>query len=520
MIPIVSTAQMRSIDAQVIGGNVITGFSYMLRAGMGIFDAIEKMALTPNTDEIAIVCGKGNNGGDGYVVGRMLLDKGYHVMCYSVGASESLGGEARIAFNEYIEKEGSYFHIDDTAVLEGFGRFSLIVDALLGTGTQGDPRGLYAQVIRLINLSQKPVISVDTPSGLNNDTGVAGNPTVSARWTVTMGFPKIGQIFYPARKYIGKLIVKDLGYPREIVDQHISGVYLPAFNDLKQMVPPRKPGGSKFDHGLVFMLCGSRGMLGSVSLAAMSALRTGCGMAHCAVPHSAIPIVSVKVTEPVLYAIDETAEGTPASTGFDSLMERASSMQVALIGSGISHHPDTSLLVRKLLSAMTIPVVLDADGINAFKDHAEELRNHKNRLIITPHRREWERLFGDVPGNPADLIARLSQKAKEFAMTIVYKGSPTIIADSRGTSYILPVGNSGMATAGSGDVLSGIIASLIAQGSTPLDASILGVSIHGLAGEMASEAMGEYSVIASDLVAYISGVLNTLSPPKPAGMMF
>jgi NAD(P)H-hydrate epimerase len=297
-------------------------------------------------------------------------------------------------------------------------------------------------------------------------------------------------------------------------------MFLPAFQDLKQMVPPRKPGGSKFDHGLVFMLCGSRGMLGSATLAAMSALRTGCGMVHCAVPHSAIPILSVKLTEPVLYSTEETAEGTPSSKGCDSLVERASSMQVALIGSGISHHPDTGLLVRNLLSKIPIPVVLDADGINAFKEHVNEIKKHKNALIITPHRREWERLFGTVPGNPVDLIGHLSQKAKEYSITIVFKGSPTIVADSRGKSYILPVGNSALATAGSGDVLSGIIASLIAQGCSPLDASILGVSIHGLAGEMASEKMGEYSVIASDLVEYISGVLNKLSPSKTAGMMF
>lgn len=514
MIPVVTTTQMRNIDTQVIGDNITSGFSYMLKAGMGLYDAVEEMELNPDSDEIAIVCGKGNNGGDGFVVGRMLLDKGYRVMCYSLSDGESLTGEARLAFDEYVEKEGNYFHIDDTEDLEGFGRFALIIDALLGTGTKGNPRGLFAEIIKLINISKKPIISVDTPSGLDNNTGKPGNPIISASGTVTMGFPKIGQLFYPGRSYIGKLRIKDLGYPQEITEQFTSGTFLPTLEDLKHLMPSRKPDGSKFDHGLVFMLCGSRGMTGSATLSTMSALRTGCGMVHCAVPQSAIPVLSVKVTEPVLHAIEETEEGTPASKSADSILALASPMQAAIVGPGISHNADTCKLVREIVSKLTIPVVLDADGINAYKNHTDELKKQTHKLIITPHRREWERLFGQLPFEPVPLIESLEKKAKEFSMTIVFKGNPTIVANSKGESFILPVGNSGMASAGSGDVLSGIIPSLIAQGCPLCDAAILGVAIHGFAGEMAADDIGEYSVVATDMVNRIHKVINKLSSVK------
>lgn len=519
MIPVVTTSQMRNIDTAVIGDDIATGFSYMLKAGMGLFEAVEEMGFNPDADEIAIACGKGNNGGDGFVVGRMLLDKGYSVMCYSLSDGESLKDEARLAFDKYIEKEGNYFHFDDTEDLEGFGRFALIIDALLGTGTKGNPRGLFAEIIKLINASKKPVIAVDTPSGLDNNTGQPGKPVISANCTVTMGFPKIGQLFYPGRCNIGKLIIKDLGYPREITEQFTSGMFLPTLEDLKHLMPSRKPDGSKFDHGLVFMLCGSRGMTGSAALSAMSALRTGCGMVHCAVPESAIPVLAVKVTEPVLHSIEETEAGTPSSTSTDSILELASSMQAAVIGPGISHNPDTGKLVRKLLSKISIPVVLDADGINAYKDHTEELKKHSSELIITPHRKEWERLFGQLPLEPVPLIENLIKTANEFSMTIIFKGSPTIVANSKGESFILPVGNSGMASAGSGDVLSGIIPSLIAQGCAPGDAAVLGAAIHGLAGETASDDIGEYSVVASDMVNYIHNVINKLSPVKTIGII-
>lgn len=519
MIPVLTTAQMRSIDDQSIGDDRAIGYSYMAKAGIGLFDAVQDMSLNPDKDEIAIVCGKGNNGGDGYIVGRMLIDKGYTVMCYGLCDGETLTGEARLAYDDYIAVEGNYFHIDDIADLEGFGRFALIIDALLGTGVKGAPRGLYAELIKLINASALPVISVDTPSGLNNDTGQPSNPVVSADYTVSMGFPKIGQLFYPGRSFIGKLTIKDLGYPLEIIEKNGSNIFLPTLEDFKSFLPPRKPAGSKFDHGLALLLCGSKGMTGSATLSSQAALRSGCGMVHLTIPESIISILSNKLTEAVLHPIAETPKGTPAYKNTNLIIEMAASMQAMLIGPGISFNFSTGRLVREITAKLSIPLVLDADGINAFKGHSKELKKHSSELIITPHVKEFERVFGSLPSEPVLLVNHVITTAKDHSISIILKGNPTIVADKNGKAYILPVGNSGMATAGSGDVLSGIITSLIAQGSNPVEAAVLGVAIHGLAGEIASDDFGEYSVIAGDLIKYIPCVLQDLSPTVTHGMI-
>lgn len=519
MIPVVSTTQMREIDRRAINGNIITGYSYMLKAGMGLFDVINDLNLKRESDEIAIVCGKGNNGGDGYVVGGMLFDKGYQVMCFGLCEGSDLSGEARIAYEEYVGKDGSFFHINDAADLEGFSRYSIIIDALLGTGTRGDPRGIYAEIIRLINSSNKIVISVDTPSGLDNDTGQPSSPAISAHHTVTMGFPKIGQFFYPGRKLIGQLCIKNLGYPIEIVEQETMGVFLPTLTDCQQWVPQRHAEGSKFDHGQVLIIGGSRGMTGSAALSANAALRSGCGMVHCAIPESILPVLATKVTETVLHVIAETTAATPSLKSAETIIRLAQNMQAVLIGPGISHHQETVKLVRQIVSELSLPVVLDADGINAYKGKTEDLKDHKQELIITPHVKEWERLFGVLPSNPLDKIHCLGKKAQEYSMTIVFKGNPTLIVNHKGKAYILPVGNSGMATAGSGDVLSGIITALIAQGCVVQEAALVGVAIHGLAGEEVSAEKGEYSVIASDIINNISGVFNRLNPVNTAGIL-
>ncbi|MBN1983084.1 MAG: NAD(P)H-hydrate dehydratase [Chitinivibrionales bacterium] len=520
MLQVLTTSQMRSIDDQAINNNVAVGYSYMLRAAIGIVDVIVSMDINPRTDEIAIVCGKGKNGGDGYTVGRMLIDRGYKVMCFGLCGRESLSGEAYLAFDEYVMRDGNFFLIDDIVDLEGFGRFALIIDALLGTGIKGDPRGLYAEIIKMIDTSGKPVVSIDTPSGLNNDSGRPGNTTVRATCTVTMGFPKIGQLFYPARSYVGRLVIKDLGYPMEICEQQRSNMFLPTLSDVRQKLPPRKPAGSKFDHGLALLLCGSVGMTGSAHLCSMAALRSGCGMAHCIVPKSIVSILSTKVIEAVLHGIDETEQGTPGKDNINMILDLAADMQALLIGPGISHNTVTSELVRTLLARITIPVVLDADGINAFKGCSDELKNHQGDLIITPHAKEWERLFGAVPAEPMGLVTCLGRKAQEFGMTIVYKGNPTVVADSEGKIFILPVGSSGMASAGSGDVLSGILVSLLAQGAAPTDAAIAGVAIHGLAGETAAAQFSDYGMIARDIIVHIGSVLKKISSVRHYSFMF
>jgi ADP-dependent NAD(P)H-hydrate dehydratase / NAD(P)H-hydrate epimerase len=503
MIPILTVAQMRKIDEKAINGKTTMGYGFMKEAGAGLFEAARKLVATPRSGDIVIICGKGNNGGDGYTVGKLLIDAVYNVMCYGLCQPGDLQGEAKLAYEAYEAVEGNFQFLDDIDDLAGLSKSSLIIDAVLGTGIKGDPREFHAEVIDAINAAQVPVLAVDTPSGLDNDRGVPGKSCVRAEVTVTMGFPKIGAYFYPGKTHVGLLKIKDLGYPSDIVEKYRSSMFLPTLEELKRMLPPRKPAGSKFDHGVAFMLAGSSGMTGSAALASMSALRTGCGMVHLASPQSAVPVLAAKLNEVVLHPIDETPRGAAALSASDAILELVKGVQVACIGPGISHSEETGKLVRHCVASIAVPMVLDADGINAFKGKTEFLKNRKAALVITPHAGEWDRLFGAMPETPEAIAAELAKRAKEFSMTILYKGNPTLIAGPDGTVYLSPYGNSGMATAGCGDVLSGIITSLIAQGCEVTNAAVLGAYLHAKAGDAAASELGEYSMIAGDVMRNI-----------------
>jgi len=511
MNPVVSVSQMRAIDAAAIGSDTIVGYFYMQKAGMGLFRAVRKMFPDANSaGEIAVVCGKGNNGGDGFVIARLLLQEGYEVMCFSLAPLETLTGECRIASREFISRKGTFLHVDDIADFPPPVRFSLIIDALLGTGLKSDPHGLYAAVISLINSSGVPVLAVDTPSGLNNDTGIPGTPCIKATTTVSMGFAKPGQFFYPGKAYTGELLIEDLGYSEDIVCNASPLVFLPEKGDLQKMLPPRKPAGSKHDHGVALIAGGSPGMAGSITLAAEAALRCGCGMVHCAFPESLLTILSVKLTEPVLHALPQTALGTCGKGAAAKIRELSKTMQSLCIGPGFSTDTDSCAVVQEVIRTCNLPVVLDADGINAYRDNPDSLADHAGTLCITPHRGEWTRLFGTLPQAPLDVIDCIRSMAQKLDILILLKGNPTLVADRTGKVTLLTFGNSALAKAGSGDMLSGIITSLAAQG-TPLDeAAILGAYLHGTAGTIASKRLNEYSVTAHDVIDCIAPAISGL----------
>ncbi len=511
MIPVVNVEGMRGIDKEAIHGDVDTGFSYMRKAGDALFEAIRTHQLSPERGDIAIVCGKGNNGGDGFVAARLLLDAGFGVMCFALCECDDLHGEARMAFDMYAEANGNFLVLHDVADCEGFVSYSLLVDAILGTGIKGSPRGLAAELIQEMNESGKPIIAVDTPSGLNNDTGATGEPCIRATTTVTMGFPKIGAYFHPGRNCAGEIQVAALGYPQDIVENHEYAIFVHKTEDFRGMLPPRKPQGSKFEHGLAMVVGGSRGMTGSTVLACEAALRTGCGMVHCVTPGSAISSLSAHLVETVLHPVEETPGGTASSKALGSILELSGRMQSACIGPGFSHAPSTSQLVRELVHTIDYPFVLDADGVNAFKGRAEDLKHRQTECVITPHRGEWKRLFGELTYHPEEALKILRKKAQEYEFTILLKGNPTLIAGSDGTVYIMPYGDSGLASAGSGDVLSGIIVSLLAQGCGVNEAARLGAYIHGMAGESASRKLTPYSCIASDIIGSLPEVFQALT---------
>lgn len=510
MNPVLSVTQMREVDRQAIGNESTVGYRYMQKAGMGLFHAAREMVPDAASGEIAIVCGKGNNGGDGYVAGRLLNNEGYRVVCYSLVPVEELRGESLLAYREFVAGKNLVVVLDDIADFPHPSCFCLFIDALLGTGLKGNPHGLYALMIDTINASGVPVLAVDTPSGLDNDTGQPGTPCVRAATTVAMGFSKAGHHFYPGKAFTGRLIVEDLSYPDELVAGVKPVLFLPAAADFRRMLPPRHPDGSKFDHGQALLVGGSPGMTGSVALMAEAALRCGCGMVHCAVAQPVADILSVKLTEPVLHALPVTACGVLDTGALEPLLALSGPMQALCIGPGLSHDPATTGLVRAVIGSSPLPAVLDADGINAYKGMAEELGRHAGDLLITPHSGEWERLFGPLPPDPLDRISRLKETAMRLRISILLKGNPTLVARPDGTAVVIPFGNSALAKAGSGDVLSGCISSFLAQGAPVADAAILGAYIHGYAGEQAARHYTEYSVTARIVIDYIAQSIRSL----------
>ncbi len=275
-------------------------------------------------------------------------------------------------------------------------------------------------------------------------------------------------------------------------------------------IPSRKKYGSKYDHGVVAAITGSRGMTGAATLAATAALRSGCGMYYVLVPSSSMSVMAIKNTEPVLLECAETDTGSFAKLTEKVISSIRNKSQVLLVGSGCSRNEETLELIRTVVVTSTIPIVLDGDGLFAFDDCPERLQE-VNSLIITPHYGEWKRLFGELPQDNSARDKRICEVAKAYGITIVFKGMPTIIATAEGELYHSYFGNSGMATAGSGDVLAGIIASLVAQGASLSDAVIAGVGVHGMAGDLAADELTEYGVIASDIVGYIPKAIRNLA---------
>jgi len=510
---IFTSAGMKRVDQLAINGNIDTGYSYMRTAGRHIYQAA--LTMLDGNRNIAVICGKGNNGGDGYVAARMLRETGINVDCFSVCDTKVLVGEALLAFKDYIKlKNGIVRIIASDEQLPDFNNYSLIIDALLGIGANGEPRELYADVINAVNDSKASVLAVDIPSGLDCDNGKCTSVCIKADCTVAAGFYKIGQFFYPGRANVGKLQIADLGYPADIVDGQSAGIFLPDNNCFSRILPPRKENGSKIDHGLALLVCGSRGMSGAAALASMAALRSGCGMVHLAVPESLIDTLAVKVTEPVLHPLSETASGACAASALNEVLSLCERMDALCVGSGLSRDPESASLVRELVGKTDKPAVIDADGLNAFAGYLPEFAKHKGEIVITPHMGEWKRLFGDLwadcPDEPLDRINKLRDCAAQFNINILLKGSPSLAVSAKGTAVILPFGNSSLAKAGTGDVLGGIIVSLIAQGCSCFEAAILGAYLHGEAGRLASLDLTEYSVLASDLMRYIPEVIKSI----------
>jgi NAD(P)H-hydrate epimerase len=512
---VVTRKQMQEIDQTISAQYGISGVILMENAGIQAFLAIkeylhhqhqqiDKVASLAG-ERIVVLCGSGNNGGDGFVVARHLFNHGARVKIYLFVPKEKIKGDAlinlkaAIGFGIPIQIITSEDELN--AVTPELKHAKLIVDALLGTGAQNEVTGLFAEIIDIVNTLDIPVVAIDVPSGLDANTGMSLGRTVQAAMTVTFGFPKLGLVVSPGIEYTGKLIVVNIGFPPSLLNQESIKINLLTPKDVLPYIPHHPVDAHKGLCGKAFVLAGSIGMTGAAALCSEAALRVGAGLVTLGIPESLNQIMEVKLTEVMTMPLPQTSLSTFSQQGYEKIMSFCEDMDVTALGPGISRDEDTKRLMQRLILHLKIPMVIDADALFAIAQQTDILKHKNAPAVITPHLGEMAYLLGCSTKDVRDNQINIAQKfAEEHDTTVVLKGVRTIIADPLGNIWINPTGNCGMATAGCGDVLTGIISGLIAQGLSVPEAAKLGVFLHGLAGDVKAEEKGTLSLIASDVL--------------------
>jgi len=513
---------MKNIDEKTIERVGIPGLELMEKAGKGVADVARDMLGNPANKKVVIFCGRGNNGGDGFVVGRYLVQWGAQVEFFLTAKKEEIKGDAKTNLKKALDLKLSIREVLNEKEIPSPREAHLIVDALFGTGFDGEITGYLKILVDSINASKIPVLSVDIPSGLHANTGEFSGACVKATRTVTMALPKIGHFFFPGKAMSGEVSVVDIGVPHKVVEEENINLNLITEEEVKQMIPQRSPDAYKGTCGRVVLIAGSTGLTGAASLASLSSLRTGAGMAILGIPKTLNPILAAKLTEVMTKPLpDVRKKGALALRGLGEIRELLKWGDCCAIGPGLGQHFETQELLRRLISKLQMPAVIDADGLNAISKDTSILKECKAPLILTPHIGELSRL-NRVPISEIakDRIKYASDFAKEYNCVLVFKGAPTIISEPGGQSYVNPTGNAGMATAGSGDVLTGILVGLLAQmlmmrksediKKIMLDTACAGVFIHGLTGDLAKEKNGEMGMIAGDMMEKIPEALLRL----------
>ena len=513
---LVTADQMRGLDRAAIDTYGIPGIVLMENASRAVFEIMASRAVPLGGKKVCVVCGRGNNGGDGFAVARHLLNAGATPVAVLAADPSSVSGDARINLDVCLKLGIPVKTVSDEkqlpALRASLRNADLIVDALLGTGVKGAPRPFFAKIILAMNKRQVPVYAVDVPSGVDADTGRVPGEAVRADHTITFGAPKIGLFVYPGAEFAGQVYIADIGIPTHLIrelkaDAHLTG---PAY--IAAHVRPRRADAHKGDCGKVLVIGGSHGMSGAVCLAGASALRTGAGLVHLAVPECISHIVDKAFTEGVTIPLPDM-DGTLSELCMEDLLPRAQAASAIILGPGLGVNRAVCEVVGQVLTKARVPVVVDADGLNCLARMKTPalIKRMKAPLILTPHPGEMARLLkSDVRAVQSGRLDAARACARKFRATVALKGAYSIIAAPRGDCYVNPTGNAGMATAGSGDVLSGVIGALAGEGVNPFAAAVCGAYIHGLAGDAAARQRGERAVTAGSMSSALTQVMKRL----------
>jgi ADP-dependent NAD(P)H-hydrate dehydratase / NAD(P)H-hydrate epimerase len=517
MIPVLTSEQMQGVDTYTIERLGLPGAVLMESAGRAVADSIRRFPATAGCNAPVVFCGRGNNGGDGFVVARCLIDNcaaGWPKVILA-GRLESLSGDAALMASSAVNFGVEVTELTDSDlspladVLDGC---DLVVDGLLGSGASGSPRGLVDLIIAEVNERSLPVVAIDSPTGVEMDSGAVPGSCLAADLTVTFGCEKPGHRFFPGLECCGEVVCADIGFPRQAVEQADCGLFICESDDVAGLLPARKAFSNKGDYGKLLVIGGSTGLTGAPAMSSMAAMSAGAGMVTAAVPESLNQIFEIKLTEVMTLPLPDDGRGSFTPLAVEPVARFiADGMDVVALGPGIGRDMQTVEFIRQLAPCVNVPVVLDADGLNAFTAEAQALSAFAGPLVLTPHPGEMARLLGVSTKNVLDSPLEAAQQLSSLSGAVVLlKGPPTVICSNNSPSVISPTGCSALAKAGTGDVLTGAIAALIAQGMEAFEAAYCGAYLHGLAGELAAEAFGQYSVIATQLNRALPEAIRTV----------
>jgi hydroxyethylthiazole kinase-like uncharacterized protein yjeF len=514
MMKVANAREMQELDRKAIETYRIPGMVLMENAGKGAAEVISKAFPEIQKKKIAIIAGKGNNGGDGFVIARYLLNWGGSVKVYLLTDPKGLRGDAETNFNIFQRMKGEIISVpsskDYVKVKKDLEKFDILIDGIFGTGLDAEVRGYYREVIDHLNMLQRPIVAIDIPSGLDADTGKPLGTAIRACLTVTFGLPKVGLLIPPGIDYVGDVKVVDIGIPKRLVDEEKIPTYLLEKDDITGWLSiPRNPNTHKGDYGHLLVIAGSVGKTGAAAMACEAALRMGAGLVTLAIPRSLNSIMEVKLTEVMTEPLPETPKQTLSLRAFSAIVRLCENKRAVIIGPGLGTLKDTQSLILKLIRTLNLPIILDADGLTALAT-LPKIPPFANRpLILTPHPGEMARLIRsqvkEVLEDRMGLSRNFSQSQHVY---LVLKGHPTLISTPKGEVFINPTGNPGMASGGTGDVLTGMIGGLVCQGFDILSSLQAAVYLHGMAGDHGAREKGEKSLVATDIIEKIPSLLK------------
>jgi NAD(P)H-hydrate epimerase len=515
MIPIVSNDQMRQLDLKIERQFQIPLVLLMENAGQEVarevIEYLNKQGVV--YPKILIMCGPGNNGGDGIVCARHLLSKlvGCEIMLL-VLKTKPYSKDALINYKaiKKISANDKRIKIIENS-LDGVKRFKpdIIIDALFGTGFKGEPQGIFKRAIDVVNKIKAYKIAIDIASGVNGDTGLVCGQAFLANKTVTLGLLKKGLILYPGKTFCNEIKIANLGISYERL--LIADTFLLEREDIKKIFPTRRPNGHKGTFGQVLVVAGGNGYSGAACLTSAAALAVGAGIVRVAFPETLRTIIEKKLIEVIKIPLPSTSDESLAITAYSGIYKFSQQSNVLALGPGITTNQETKALIQRIIKTISLLMVIDADGINNLtKEFIEDLPvKTKRRLILTPHPGELERLIGvpasEINNNRIE-VARIW--AKRLSVILILKGRPTVIGTPNGIVYVNPTGNSGLAKGGSGDVLTGMIAGFLAQGANILNSCFLGVYLHGLAADLGVQKKTEYALLPTDVIKFLPNAIK------------